>query len=212
MNFFPLIATTILAATAAAAEINMDDPHRAVGRERDVRIDAQLLTDVVRPGSAISVTYQIQNFTDTVVAVAEKIADASYDSDSRTIVVSVGSEIPPDGAMPRMATIGPGEKKTFTAAARLQMTAAAGLSPRAAMPRYVQIKVSVLRNLEPFIDLLERQAKTTTAPAALLDDDQFEEWLERNDTIFLNTLPIRFERGRGSRFDASQRGRANRSM
>src|SRR6185436_2441155 len=56
-----LTASTLLTAAAAnAAGIDMNDPRRALGRENDVRIDAQLLQETVSPGTAIAVTYQIQ--------------------------------------------------------------------------------------------------------------------------------------------------------
>lgn len=196
--------TAVFAASALAADIDMDDPHRAVGRENDVRVDAQLLSDVIHTGSPIAVTYQIQNLTDHAVAVAEKSCSASYDADTRTITLSLGSEIPPDGAMPRMVTIGPGEKKVFRAATSVH--SAMARSGRMG-PRFVLIKVSVLRNLNPFRELLDQQKRSPATAAIPLSDAQFEQWLDGNDTIYLNALPIRFEK-RDRAFDASQ----NRAM
>ncbi|HEX6642024.1 MAG TPA: hypothetical protein VF215_12975, partial [Thermoanaerobaculia bacterium] len=85
--FYALLAAIVLihAAAASAASIDMDDPRRTVGREDDVRIDAQLIQDTVSPGSAIGVTWQIQNLSDSPIAVAEKVVAATYDADSRTI-------------------------------------------------------------------------------------------------------------------------------
>lgn len=196
------IAIALVAATASAAGIDMDDPYRAVGRENDVRVDAQLFSDVIRAGAPIAVTFQVQNLSAQPVAFAEKLCAASYDPDSRTITLSVGSEIPPDGLLPKMVTIAPGEKRTFSAAATLHVALPSSTSRAAALPRFLQVKVSVLRNLAPFAELLRRQQTTKAAPLPLTDA-QFDEWLESNDTIFLNTLPIRYEaRGRSS-FDAS---------
>jgi hypothetical protein len=201
------VSSMLFAASLTAAGIDMNEAHRAVGRQDDVRVDAQLLTDVITAGAPIGVTYQIHNLTDSSVAVAEKVCSASFDAESQTITVSVGSEIPVDGEMPRMAVIGPGEKKTFTTAATVRRIATA---VRAARPvvRYLQIKVSVLRDLVPFRALLERQQMQAQAEAMPLNDAQFEKWLEGNDTIFLNTLPIRFESRGGSGSDASQRAPA----
>lgn len=196
--------TAVFAAAALAADLDMNDPHRAVGRENDVRIDAQLLSDVINTGSPIAVTYQIQNLTDQTVAIAEKSCSASYDADTQTITLALGSEIPPDGAMPKMATIGPGEKKIFRAATSVQ---SAMVRTGRLGPRFVQIKVSVLRNLGPFRELLDRQKRSPAHGAMPLSDAQFEQWLDGNDTIYLNELPIRFEKG-GNGFDASQ----NRAM
>lgn len=198
-----VLASFLVATTAVAASVDMGDPYRAVGREYDVRVDAQLLSEIVRPGSPIGITYQIQNFSDIAVAVAEKSCSASYDADSRTITVSVGSEIPPAGEFPAMATIGPGEKKVFTTAAVLGGSTS-GMRSSRTEPRFVRIKVNVLRNLAPFRELLERQTRGRTAPSLPLTDDQFDQWFDANRTIFLNSLPVRFD-GRSSRFDASNR-------
>ncbi|MGZ5432189.1 MAG: hypothetical protein ACXWH7_04625 [Thermoanaerobaculia bacterium] len=55
--FLALIASIPLihAAAATAAGIDMDDPRRALGREGDVRVDAQLVRDTVSPGAPIGV-------------------------------------------------------------------------------------------------------------------------------------------------------------
>jgi hypothetical protein len=59
----------------------------------------------------------------------------------------------------------------------------------------VQIKVSVLRDLVPFHGLLKQQAEGPQPIA--LSDDQFALWLESNESIFLNSVPVRFSpRGR----------------
>jgi hypothetical protein len=184
-----------------AGAVDMKEPHRAVGRENDVRIDAQLLSDVVQSGAPIAITYQIQNFTDHAVAIAEKSSAASYDAETQTITVELGSEIPPHGELPRMAMIGPGEKKTFQAATTIH-----GAMARIGRlgPRFVRIKVSVLRNILPFRDLIERQQRLPAGGATPLSDHLFEQWLDGNDTIYLNALPIRYEKRSGSSFDASQ--------
>src|SRR6185436_9459580 len=107
-----LAASTLLTTAAAnASGIDMNDPRRALGRENDVRIDAQLVQDTVTPGTAIAVTYQIQNFSASPVAVADKLTDASYDEDARTITIGIGSEVPGDGSLPHLVIVAPGEKK-----------------------------------------------------------------------------------------------------
>ena len=204
----PFVLSTLLlmvAALAMGANIDMDDPYRAVGREYDVRVDAQLLSEIVKQGMPIAITYQIQNFSKTSVAVAEKVCSASYDPDSRTITVSVGSEIPLDGEMPRMAMIAPGEKKIFNTSATLASSTSAIRASRT-QPRYLQIKVNVLRDLVPFAELLEKQQSAATTMRLPLSDDQFDQWFDANRTIFLNSLPVRYEIRTDGRFDASRRG------
>src|SRR6266508_2349337 len=87
-------------AAVYAAHIDMNDPRRALGREDDIRVDAQLVQDTVSSGSPVGVTYRIENLTPEPVAVADKVCDVSYDVESRTITVAVGSEVPKAGMMP----------------------------------------------------------------------------------------------------------------
>src|SRR5687767_2506481 len=166
----------------------MDDPRRTVGREDNVRIDAQLVQDTVSPGSVIGIAYQIENLSAAPVAVAAKVASATYDQDTRTITLSIGSEVPDDGKMPHIVTIPPGEKKVFRTGATPMLGGAAMRSPLAA-PRYVQVKVSILRDLAPFAKLSTEQT---------LSDEQFDKWFEANDTIFLNAVPVRFSTRRST--------------
>lgn|SRR5690348_3232830 len=189
--FFAIVVviTLLHAAAATAAGIDMDDPRRALGRAGDVRIDAQLGRDTVSPGAPIGVTYQIQNLSTTTVAVASKVSDASYDADTRTITVAVGSEVPPDGNMPQMVVIAPGEKKVLQAMATPKLSAQAMRSSLTAVPRFVQVKVAIMRNVEPFAALIQAQDGRTKRP---LSDELFEKWFECNDTIFLNSVPVQF--------------------
>jgi hypothetical protein len=192
-SFFALIAVAVLFQTAAvsAASVDMADPRRALGREDDVRVDAQLIRDTVSPGGNVGITYQIQNLSSSPVAIAEKVCDLSYDSETATITLGVGSEVPDGGVMPRMVVIPPGEKKTFTTGAVLRVVTPSVRTPWSIVPRLVQIKVTVLRELSAFTQLIQRQ---TADPAPIvLSDNQFEKWLESNDTIFLNPVPVRFD-------------------
>jgi hypothetical protein len=167
----------------AAGAIDMDDPRRAVGRENDVRIDAQLAQDTVAPGSPIGVTFEIRNLSSQPIAIADKVADATYDADTQTITLSVGAEVPDDGRMPHVVMIKAGETKVFRAGATPMLTAAALRASLGASPRFVQVKVSILRDLAPFHAL---------RGGVTLSDAQFEQWFESNATIYLNTVPVRF--------------------
>lgn len=178
------------AAAATAASIDMSDPRRSLGREGDVRVDAQLLRDSVSPGAPIGVTYQIQNLSSSAVAIASRVSDASYDEDTRTITLAVGSEVPPDGNMPQMVVIAPGEKKVLQTSATPSLRATATRGAFAATPRYVQVKVAILRDVQPFAALIEKQDGRTKQR---LSDELFEKWLESNDTIFLNSVPVQYE-------------------
>jgi hypothetical protein len=197
--FYALLAAIVLihAAAASAASIDMDDPRRTVGREDDIRIDAQLIQDTVSPGSTIGVTWQIQNLSPAPVAVADRVVATSYDPDTKTITFAIGSEVPKDGRMPHVVTIAPGETKLFRTGATPMLSGAATRSSLAP-PRYVQVKVSILRDLAPFAQLIAQQQKLDARASQqqnagpVLPDELFDRWFESNDTIFLNAVPVRF--------------------
>lgn len=176
------------AAAAAATTIDMDDPRRVVGREDDIRIDALLVQDTVSPGSPVGVTYQIQNLTDHPVAIADRVATASYDEDTRTITLAVGAEVPPSGKLPNLVVIAAGETRVFRAGATPAFNAAAIRTSMGVEPRYVQVKVSILRDIAPFRQFIGQEGRT----ARDLSDRQFDQWFESNDSIFLNSIPVRY--------------------
>lgn len=199
-KLFALISAMI-AIHASAATIDMDDPRRVVGREDDVRIDAQLVHETVSPGMPVGVTYQIQNFTAHDIAIADKIATASYDEDTLTVTLSIGAEVPPAGKLPQLIVIAAGEKKTFRAGATPSFRPTAIRSSVGIEPRYVQVKVSILRDLAPFREVVAQQAR---APQ-VLTDAQFDQWFESNDTILLNTVPVRYSPRRTNNFAGAER-------
>ena len=179
--------TLLTTAAATAASIDMDDPRRSLGREDNVRVDAQLVSDTVNGGAPIGVTYQIQNLSADPIAIADKVTSASYDADSRTITVAIGAEVPTDGNMPHLLIIAAGEKKVLRAAATPTINVAAVRTAFEQTPRFVQVKVTILRDLEPFQALIQTQRPAFRQP---LSDELFEKWFEHADTIFLNSVPV----------------------
>jgi hypothetical protein len=129
------------------------------------------------------------------------MTDTSYDVDSQTITFSIGSEIPKDGAMPHVVTIAPGEKKTFTTGASVHASTPQREGRFAVVPRYVQIQVNVLRDLAPFEALIARQqpsAGTASVAPVKLGDELFERWIQSNDAIYLNAIPVRWGPAEGN--------------
>ena len=191
--------------TARAAGVDFKDPRRALGREDDIKVDAQMLQETLSPGSPISVTYQIENLTASPIAVADKIADASFDADSQTITVSIGAEIPQGTAMPHLIVIAPGKTQAFRIGASAQVLVANARSPWARVPRFVQIVVNVLRDLKPFANLIEQQQKSAAAPP--LPNDLFDTWVSSVSSVELNALPVRWSNERvGVTAEASRPG------
>lgn len=187
------VATAVFllaASTVRAAGVDFKDPRRAVGREDDIRVDAEVLQETLSPGSPISVTYQIENLTASPIAIADKVADATFDADSQTITMSIGAEIPQGTAMPHLTTIAPGQKRAFRIGASAQVLVANARGPLAHVPRFVQIVVNVLRDLKPFAKLIAQQAQSTAAPP--LPNDLFDTWVASVSSVELNVLPVRW--------------------
>ena len=185
------VAVNLLAGAALlAAGIDFKDPRRALGREDDIRVDAQMLQETISAGSPISVTYQIENLTSSPIAIAEKVTDVSYDPDSQTITLSVGAEIPTGVAMPHLTVIPPAEKRTFRTGVATQFVVANTHSPWARLPRLVQITVNILRDVRPFASLIAQQS--VSAPPPTLPNDLLDQWAASVSSVELNSLPVRW--------------------
>ena len=114
----------LVSSTARAAGVDIKDPRRALGREDDIRVDAQMLQETLSPGSPISVTYQIENLTD----VADRDRRQSRRRDVRRRLAddhrldrrgnSQGT------AMPHLTTIAPGQTRAFRIGASAQVLVA----------------------------------------------------------------------------------------
>lgn len=182
---------SISSTAALAAHVDFNDPRRALGRDDNIRVDAQLGDDTLSPGALLNVTYQIQNLSPVTIAVADKVSDLSFDIDSQTLTLSLGAEVPTGAAMPHLVTIKPGEKRILTGGAFVHVAVPSQRTPWTAVPRYVQIAVTVLRDVTPFVRLIEQQAQAATAPA--LPNDLFDRWVENSDSVLLNAIPVHWK-------------------
>jgi hypothetical protein len=197
--FLAAVATTVIAAASAmAAHVDLKDPKRAVGREGDVRVDAQLTQDTLSQASPINVTYQIENLSPVAVAIADRVFDTTFDADARTITLSIGAEVPPGPNMPHLVVIRPGEKRVLVGGALVHVVTPDVRTPWAAVPRFIQIQVTVLRDITPFVSLIEQQKKATAAVP--LPTEMFDRWVESSESVLLNTIPVYWknENRRGS--------------
>jgi len=168
------LVIALVCGNAFAATVDMKNERRAVGTSDGVRIDAQLVSETVTPHVPIGVTYQIENLTAKTIAIADKFCDTTYDPESRTMTLAVGWEIPNDGTMPHIEVIPPGEKRTFKAGASFTGRA---------IPRYIQIRVNVLRDAAAFVAVSEHRQ---------LDDAQFNRWIDSIESIDMNVIPVRY--------------------
>lgn len=187
--FFAAVAAMgIAAASAMAARVDFKDPKRALGREGDVRVDAELTQDTISQTSPVNVTYQIENLSKVTVAVADKIFDTHFDADARTIRFSIGAEVPPGPNMPHLVIIRPGEKRVLAGGALVHVMTPGIRTPWTAVPQYIQIQVTLLRDITPFAKLIEQQIRTGLAVP--LPNEMFDRWVENSESVLLNTIPV----------------------
>jgi hypothetical protein len=166
----------------AGARIDPREPRRFVGREDDVRVEAQLVSPLLRPNAAVQVIFEVQNFRKESIALDPTTTSCDYDPESATATLIVGAEVPDDKKPPRLVVIHSGEKKTFTVVARMTMPPALNARVR---PRMVQLKLNYLGDVKPFEPML---AASSSRPAG----DIFPLWIENNVAVVTNALPFDF--------------------
>jgi hypothetical protein len=185
--------SSLLGGCASSAPLDMAEPRRVVGTESLVRIDAQISADAVAPGAQVPIAYEITNQRNTAIAVAELIPETTYDAESHTFTVSIGSEVPGNTLLPRLVLIGPGEKKSFNAVARVIHV----MPPRPTDAQYTippaafRLKLNFLGDTEPFRELIG--IKENAVADAKLADALFQIWLDRNEVVYTNAIPMRWE-------------------
>jgi hypothetical protein len=183
----------LLAATgcASVAPVNMNATRRVVGTEDSVRVDAEITGEELRTGTPVPITYEVTNQRKERIAIADMVTDSSYDAETNTLTVNVGSEVPGASLLPRLIAIEPGEKKTFSTTARLSSlvirpTANPNYRPSLAL----RLKVNFLGDTAGFEDLILMDEKALND--AKRADEVFHVWLERNEAVYTNTVPMRW--------------------
>ena len=178
-----LVALAFFAGACASSAPPRPPPESTVvGQEGGVRVEARLIFSNVSGSSAVSISADVQNLTAEPIGVAELVPMVDVSGDQATI--TVGSEVPGNQIVPRIVSIPPGMKKTFTGRVRIarridQMPAAR-----------VRLRVHYLSDLAPFAELLgDAEASKATAGSELADR-LFTPWVERNVTIYTNDVPL----------------------
>jgi hypothetical protein len=172
----------------------MAEPRRVVGTESAVRVDAQIV-DELRPGSPVGITYQITNQREAAIAVADIVPETTWDAESGTVTVNIGSEVPGQSSLPRLIRIAPGETRAFTTSASV----ARAVPIRAADPRVIprallRLKVNFLSDTTPFGELLDIPEKMVVNQKRA--DELFDVWLERNEVVYTNAVPVKITQAR----------------
>ena len=201
----------IAAACSTTQPVNMSEPRRVVGTENDVRIDAEVFGDTLSPNVSIPIKYDISNNRSNTILIADLLLNATYDPETFTVTVDIGSEIPGEQYLPRLISIPSGGKKSFSAAAHVSIMQNPSATPFAPRPNALRLRVNFLDDPQPFaklIDIPERAVRDRQLAAAI-----FPKWVEKNETVVTNALPMRWRstvpndaftppgrRGRGTSF------------
>jgi hypothetical protein len=184
-----LAFAALFLAGCASSTVNMSEPRRVVGTESSVRVDAEIV-DEVRPGSPVAITYQITNQRGDAIAVADILPDTSWDDETSTVTVSIGSEVPGEVMLPRLIRIGPGETKSFSTAARVtRMIPSGSADPRVVPRTLLRLKVNFLGDTAPFAELIDIPEKAVADKKRA--DELFAPWLERNEVLYTNAVPVK---------------------
>jgi hypothetical protein len=161
---------------------------KAVGSESDVVVTAHIFNgNYISTSSTVTIVYEIENRRATPIAVADIVPATSYDALSRTILVQLGSEVPGLELLPRLVEIAPGMSQKFTVGAHTNIQVPY-IGAILAVPRQLQIKINFLGDVQPFAQLVNIPQKAVHD--RVLASDLFPKWVERNETVLMNTLPI----------------------
>ena len=186
---FSLLLIALVTAACATPRIDMNEPRRVVGTENDVRVDAEIEGDRLTGSMTLPFRYEITNLRPDPIAVADLVPEASYDAETQTVTVGVGSEVPGNQLLPKLITIAPGEKKSFATTARIRLLMPPPGSIHARYPNALRIKVNFLGgDLKPFAKLVEMKEKALVDPA--LADSLFSKWVEGTEVVYTNAVPM----------------------
>ena len=190
MRKLAILGVVLLAGCASSPTVDLDEPRRVVGTEDSVRVDAQIFGERLTTNSSIRLTYDITNDRTRPIAVADIIPEASYDPDTQTVTVTIGSEVPGESLLPRLVSIAPGEKKNFSTVARVNIMVGRAATPLTRFPNALRLKLNFLNDTEVFKQLIAIPERAVHDPK--LADELFPKWLERNETLYTNALPMRW--------------------
>jgi hypothetical protein len=91
--------------------------------------------------------------------------------------------------LPRLVRIGPGERKSFTTTARIaRVMPAVSADPRVVPRTFLRLKVNFLGDTAPFAELIDIPERAIADKERA--DALFTPWLERNEVIYTNTVPV----------------------
>jgi hypothetical protein len=100
--------------------------------------------------------------------------------------------VPGEQFLPRLALIKPGERKSFSALARINLpvTEMVSSGPYHLYPSALRLRLNFLgdaKGFEKLVGISERVVHDPTLAAEL-----FPKWVEQNETVITNILPMRW--------------------
>ena len=202
-RLIPLVlVSALLLGACASGGVDMREPDRVLGREDDVRVDAQFGAPSYSQGGSVSILYEIENLRTTPIAFANLGPELSYESETGTFTATVGSEVPGNQLVPRLVEIKPGERVSFSGGARMVVPVSRELP--ASVPREIRLRLVYLSDVEPFRELIGIPEVAVRDRAHA--DRQFPRWIKHNATDTTNSAPIRWG-ARSASADAEERSR-----
>ena len=163
----------LLAACSSTAPQSASKSEWVLGREADVRVEAEILPSAGGMTTGVIVRCEVENLRSEAIEIADFSSETSFDPDSGVITVNLGSELPPDDSS-RLVTLEPNEKRTF------QFTAAMRLSSS-------ERRLARIRNLVRL--KLHFYDRPRTALASVVGD-AFDTWMEAKRTVITNAIPL----------------------
>ncbi len=180
----------------------MSEPRRMVGTDNDVRVDAEIYGDTLTSGISIALKCDVTNHRDTTILIADLLPQATFDPETQVVTIDIGSEIPGEQFLPRLLSIAPSGRRTFTTGARFSAPSVPGFRS----PKALRIRVNFLggetKPFESLIDIPERAVRDPALASAI-----FTRWVERNETVLTNSLPMRWAGSSEEGGDSSHRRR-----
>ncbi len=112
--------------------------------------------------------------------------------------------MPGEQLLPRLIVIGAGEKKSFSGVAHVNVLMP-GMSPLVNYPSALQIKVNFLNDPKPFEKLIAIPEHAVHDPQ--LANELFPKWIDRNEVVLTNALPMKWRPDDTAQPPSTDRGR-----
>jgi hypothetical protein len=92
--------------------------------------------------------------------------------------------------LPRLLVVGPGQKKSFSANAAVKIVVPGGTGPFVRAPQALRLKLNFLADPKPFEKLIDISERVVRDPQ--LASEIFPKWVEGNESVYTNALPMRW--------------------